>query len=31
MSPYVRLSFASSSEVIEEGCRRLKDACRDLR
>ena len=31
MSPYVRLSFASSLEVIEEGCRRLKDACRDLR
>ena len=31
MSPYVRLSFASSPEVIEEGCRRLKDACRDLR
>ncbi|OPB00335.1 aspartate aminotransferase [Pseudomonas fluorescens] len=31
MSPYVRLSFASSRAVIEEGCRRLKDACHDLR
>ena len=31
MSPYVRLSFASSLDVIEEGCRRLKDACHDLR
>ncbi|NWC55329.1 aminotransferase class I/II-fold pyridoxal phosphate-dependent enzyme, partial [Pseudomonas tolaasii] len=31
MSPYVRLSFASSRSVIEEGCRRLQDACHDLR
>lgn len=31
MSPYVRLSFASALDVIEEGCRRLKDACHDLR
>lgn len=31
MSPYVRLSFASSLDVIEEGCRRLKDACHDVR
>ncbi|MCK9798389.1 pyridoxal phosphate-dependent aminotransferase [Pseudomonas sp. MAFF 302030] len=31
MSPYIRLSFASSLEVIEEGCRRLEKACQDLR
>ncbi|MBD8089933.1 pyridoxal phosphate-dependent aminotransferase [Pseudomonas fluorescens] len=31
MSPYVRLSFASAPDVIEEGCRRLQDACHDLR
>ncbi|MGY2290971.1 pyridoxal phosphate-dependent aminotransferase [Pseudomonas sp. SDO528_S397] len=31
MSPYVRLSFASSLSVIEEGCRRLKEACQHLR
>ena len=31
MSPYVRLSFASSLEIIEEGCRRLKKACETLR
>lgn len=31
MSPYIRLSFASSLEVIEEGCRRLKEACERLR
>ncbi|MDP9527791.1 pyridoxal phosphate-dependent aminotransferase [Pseudomonas protegens] len=31
MSPYIRLSFASSLDVIEEGCRRLKDACQRLR
>ncbi|MBV7547384.1 pyridoxal phosphate-dependent aminotransferase [Pseudomonas sp. PDM26] len=31
MSPYIRLSFASSMEVIEEGCRRLKEACQRLR
>ncbi|NWF08432.1 pyridoxal phosphate-dependent aminotransferase [Pseudomonas salomonii] len=31
MSPYVRLSFASAPDVIEEGCRRLRDACHDLR
>lgn len=30
MSPYVRLSFASSSAVIEEGCARIKKACADL-
>lgn len=31
MSPYVRLSFASSNEVIEEGCARIKRACADLK
>jgi aspartate aminotransferase len=31
MSPYIRLSFASSLDVIEEGCRRLKEACQRLR
>ncbi|MGO4004953.1 pyridoxal phosphate-dependent aminotransferase [Pseudomonas fluorescens] len=31
MSPYIRLSFASSLAVIEEGCRRLKEACQRLR
>ncbi|BCX67236.1 pyridoxal phosphate-dependent aminotransferase [Pseudomonas izuensis] len=31
MSPYIRLSFASSLDVIEEGCHRLKEACLRLR
>lgn len=31
MSPYIRLSFASSLDVIEEGCRRLEQACQRLR
>ncbi|NWE37198.1 aspartate transaminase, partial [Pseudomonas gingeri] len=31
MSPYIRLSFASSLEVIEAGCRRLNEACHRLR
>jgi aspartate aminotransferase len=31
MSAYIRLSFASSLDVIEEGCRRLKEACERLR
>ncbi|MGK3142257.1 aminotransferase class I/II-fold pyridoxal phosphate-dependent enzyme [Pantoea sp. C2G6] len=31
LSPYLRISFASSVEVIEEGCRRLKTAIALLR
>ncbi|NWA24908.1 aminotransferase class I/II-fold pyridoxal phosphate-dependent enzyme [Pseudomonas gingeri] len=31
MSPYIRLSFASAMEVIEEGCERIKRACQALR
>ncbi|WP_338525304.1 pyridoxal phosphate-dependent aminotransferase [Pseudomonas batumici] len=31
LSPYVRLSFASAMEVIEEGCQRLRRACQALR
>lgn len=31
MSPYLRLSFASSLEVIDEGCRRIAQACQQLR
>ncbi len=31
MSPYIRLSFASAHEVIEEGCRRFKEAAGRLR
>lgn len=31
LSPYVRLSFASAMEVIEEGCRRLRESCERLR
>ncbi|MNM33363.1 Aspartate aminotransferase [compost metagenome] len=30
MSPYVRLSFASAMDVIEEGCLRFKRACNKL-
>lgn len=30
MSPYLRLSFASPVEVIEDGCRRIAAACRKL-
>jgi aspartate aminotransferase len=29
-SPYLRLSFATSVENIEEGCRRIADACGKL-
>jgi aspartate aminotransferase len=31
ISPYVRLSFASSEAVIQEGCARIRCACEDLR
>lgn len=31
LSPYLRLSFATSFEAIEEGCRRIVEACRQLR
>ncbi len=31
MSPYIRLSYASAQEVIEEGCRRFKEAAERLR
>jgi aspartate aminotransferase len=27
LSPYVRLSFAIGDEAIQEGCRRLREAC----
>jgi aspartate aminotransferase len=30
MSPFIRLSFASSIEVIEEGCQRIKNAVAKL-
>lgn len=30
LSPYLRLSFATSTEVIIEGCRRIKEACQAL-
>ncbi|OPG72132.1 aspartate aminotransferase [Pseudomonas ogarae] len=30
MSPYVRLSFASAMNVIEEGCKRFQRACEKL-
>ena len=30
LSPYLRLSFATSMENIEEGCRRISDACARL-
>lgn len=30
MSPYIRLSFASSLETLEEGCRRIASACTKL-
>ncbi|MBT2298162.1 aminotransferase class I/II-fold pyridoxal phosphate-dependent enzyme [Pseudomonas fluorescens] len=30
LSPYVRLSFASSMDVIEEGCKRFQKACEKL-
>lgn len=30
LSPYLRLSFATSSEVIEEGCARIVAACKAL-
>jgi aspartate aminotransferase len=30
MSPYLRLSFAASMESIEEGCRRIAQACKRL-
>ncbi|MGV2896506.1 aminotransferase class I/II-fold pyridoxal phosphate-dependent enzyme [Achromobacter sp. AGC78] len=31
LSPYLRLSFATSMENIEEGCRRINSACAALR
>jgi aspartate aminotransferase len=31
LSPYVRLSFASAMDVIEEGCKRLSESCAGLR
>jgi aspartate aminotransferase len=31
LSPYLRLSFATSNEVIIEGCRRIKEACQALK
>ncbi|WIX31733.1 aminotransferase class I/II-fold pyridoxal phosphate-dependent enzyme [Salinicola sp. JS01] len=31
LSPYVRVSFAIGEEAIQEGCRRLGEACRALR
>ena len=30
LSPYLRLSFATSMENIEEGCRRIREACAGL-
>lgn len=30
LSPYLRLSFATSTEIITEGCRRVKEACQAL-
>jgi aspartate aminotransferase len=30
LSPYLRLSFATSSEIITEGCRRMREACQSL-
>jgi aspartate aminotransferase len=27
LSPFVRISFATSMETLEEGCRRLRLAC----
>jgi aspartate aminotransferase len=31
VSPYLRLSFATSEQAIEEGCRRIVDACKKLK
>ncbi|HEK1685579.1 TPA: aminotransferase class I/II-fold pyridoxal phosphate-dependent enzyme [Pseudomonas putida] len=31
LSPYLRLSFATSNEIIIEGCRRIKEACQALK
>lgn len=31
MSPYLRLSFASSMDTIDDGCRRIAQACAQLR
>ncbi|WP_339467085.1 aminotransferase class I/II-fold pyridoxal phosphate-dependent enzyme [Pseudomonas capeferrum] len=31
ISPYVRLSFASSEEVIQDGCARIRRVCESLR
>ena len=30
LSPYLRLSFATSMAQIEEGCRRIHEACARL-
>ena len=31
LSPFVRISFAASMKMLEEGCRRLRLACEALR
>ena len=31
LSPFVRISFATSMQTLEEGCRRLRLACEALR
>ena len=31
LSPYFRLSFATSMEAIKEACDRIEEACRALR
>jgi aspartate aminotransferase len=30
MSPYFRISFASTDAILEEGCRRIRLACEEL-
>jgi aspartate aminotransferase len=30
MSPYFRISIATSTEMLEEGCSRIKRACEQL-
>jgi aspartate aminotransferase len=31
MSPFFRISYAASTESLEEACRRIQRACGDLR
>jgi aspartate aminotransferase len=31
VAPYLRLSFATSEDAIREGCRRIVQACADLK